>query len=71
MAMTEEQFERDYPKDQYNYVHKSSRTKGSMGETEIDVYDIVSKETGKVVITATRTEHTRHRPHKTTTSWGW
>ena len=71
MAMTEEQFERDYPKDQYNYVHKSSRTKGSMGETEIDVYDIVSKETGKVVITATHTEHTRHRPLKTTTSWDW
>lgn len=69
--MTEEQFERDYPKDQYNYVHKSSRTKGSMGETEIDVYDIVSKETGKVVITATRTEHTSHRPLKTTTSWDW
>lgn len=42
-----------------------------MGETEIDVYDIVSKETEKVVLTATRTEHTRHLPLKTTTSWDW
>lgn len=69
--MTEEQFERNYPKDQYNYILKSSRTKGSMGETEIDVYEIVSKETAKVVLTATRTEHTRHRPLNTTTSWDW
>lgn len=42
-----------------------------MGETEIDVYDIVSKETGKVVLTATRTEHTQIRGLKTTTNWDW
>lgn len=69
--MTEEQFERDYPMDKYNYVLKNSRTKGPMGETEIDVYDIVSKETGQVVLTATRTEHTSHRPSRTTTNWHW
>lgn len=67
--MTEEQFERDYPTEQYNYVHKSSRTKGAQGETENDVYDIVSKETGQVVLTATRTVHTKHRPIRTTTTW--
>ena len=41
--MTEEQFERDYPRELYDYILKSSRTKGSMGETEIEVYDIISK----------------------------
>ncbi|EML9044168.1 hypothetical protein [Enterobacter cloacae] len=69
--MTDDDFKRNYPPEQYDYVHISSRTKGSMGETEIDVYDIVSKETGKVVLTATRTEHTSHRPLKTTTNWDW
>ncbi|HBH6932084.1 TPA: hypothetical protein KUN31_001454 [Enterobacter cloacae] len=67
--MTEEQFEHNYPKDQYNYVHKSSRTKGPMGETEIDVYDIVSKDTGETIITATRTEHTNLRGLNTTVNW--
>ncbi|MGC1010331.1 hypothetical protein [Pantoea agglomerans] len=69
--MTEEQFERNYPKDQYNYVHKSSRTKGPMGETEIDVYDIVSKDTGEAIITATRTEHTKLRGLDTTVNWDY
>ncbi|EFI4641637.1 hypothetical protein ACCP41_004278 [Escherichia coli] len=69
--MTEEQFERDYPTEKYDYVLKSNRTKGSMGETEIDVYDIISKETGLLVLTATRTEHTSHRPTRTTTNWNW
>jgi hypothetical protein len=69
--MTDEDFKRNYPPEQYDYVYKSSRTKGSMGETEIDVYDIVSKETGKIVLTATYTEHTSHRPTRTTTNWNW
>ncbi|WP_343436886.1 hypothetical protein [Enterobacter roggenkampii] len=69
--MTDEDFRRNYPPEQYDYVHKSSRIKGSMGETEIDVYDIVSKETGKIGLTATYTEHTSHRPVKTTSSWDW
>ncbi|EHF4934345.1 hypothetical protein CF635_000867 [Enterobacter hormaechei] len=69
--MTEEQFERDYPKDQYTYVHKHGRTKGPMGETEIDTYDIVSNQTGDVVLTATRTEHTKIRGLTTTVNWDW
>lgn len=69
--MTDEDFKRNYPPEQYNYVHKTSRTKGPMGETEIDVYDIISKETGEKVLTATYTEHTSHRPLKTTASWDW
>ena len=69
--MTDEDFKRNYPPEQYDYVYKSSRTKGSMGETEIDVYDIVSKETGKIVLTATYTEHTSHRPTRTTANWNW
>ncbi|WP_127348335.1 hypothetical protein [Enterobacter kobei] len=69
--MTDEDFKRNYPPEQYDYVYKSSRTKGSMGETEIDVYDIVSKETGKIVLTATYNEHTSHRPTRTTANWNW
>lgn len=67
--MTEEQFERNYLKDKYNYIHKSSRTKGPIGETEIDVYDIVSKDTGETIITATCTEHTNLRGLDTTVNW--
>jgi hypothetical protein len=40
-----------------------------MGQTEIEVFDIVSKETGKVVRTATRTEHTNLRGLDTTVNW--
>ncbi|EOI5723572.1 hypothetical protein ACMUBS_001165 [Cronobacter turicensis] len=69
--MTEEQFERDYPKDQYKYVYKHGRKKGPMDETEIDTYDIVSIQTGQVVLTATRTEHTQIRRLQTTVNWSW
>lgn len=67
--MTEEQFESNYPLDQYNYVRKSFRTKGTMGQTEIEVFDIISKSTGEVVSTATRTEHTNLRGLQTTVKW--
>ncbi|HBL4998802.1 hypothetical protein ACHHY8_13490 [Enterobacter cloacae complex sp. 2024EL-00215] len=69
--MTDDDFKRNYPPEQYDYVHISSRTKGSMGETEIDVYDIVSKETGERVLRATYTEHTNLRGLKTTENWNW
>ena len=69
--MTESQFETNYPRDQYNYVLKSRREKGSMGQTEIEVFDIVSKQTGEKIITATRTEHTNLRGLETTVRWEW
>ncbi|EEW0967699.1 hypothetical protein ACXZDT_004341 [Escherichia coli] len=69
--MTDEQFENNYPRDQYSYVRKSFRTKGTMGQTEIEVFDIVTKGTGEVVLTATRTEHTNLRGLNTTVNWDW
>jgi len=69
--MNDEQFESNYPREQHTYNRKSFRTKGHMGQTEIEVFDIVSKETGETVLTATRTEHTNIRGSKTTVSWDW
>lgn len=71
IAMTESLFESNYPKENYTYVRKSFRTKGTMGQTEIEVFDIVSKETGDIVLVATRTEHTNLRGLDTTVSWDW
>lgn len=42
-----------------------------MGQTEIEVFDIVTKGTGEVVLTATRTEHTNLRGLNTTVNWDW
>jgi hypothetical protein len=67
--MKEADFEANYPKDKFDYVRKSFRTKGTMGQTEIEVFDILSKETGEVVRTATRTEHTNLRGLDTTVNW--
>ncbi|EIS2836050.1 MULTISPECIES: hypothetical protein [Enterobacteriaceae] len=69
--MTEEQFEREYPKEKYLYVRKCRRVKGSMGQTEIEEYDIILKETGETVLKATRTEHTNLRGLDTTITWDW
>ncbi|EIV3800921.1 hypothetical protein MAK22_001578 [Klebsiella aerogenes] len=69
--MTEEQFEREYPKENYLYVRKSRRVKGSMGQTEIEEFDIILKETGEIVLNATRTEHTNLRGLDTTVTWDW
>lgn len=69
--MTDEQFEREYPKDQYLYVRKKMRTKGNVGQTEIEEFDIILKETGEVVKQATRTEHTNLRGLETTVNWNW
>lgn len=69
--MTEEQFERDYPRDLYRYVRTSFRTKGTMGQTEIEEFDIVSIKTGETVLHATRTEHTNLRGLNTTVDWDW
>jgi len=69
--LTEEQFEANYPKEHFTYARKSFRAKGTMGQTEIEVFDIISKETGEVVRTATRTEHTNLRGLDTTVNWDW
>ncbi|MDV2901034.1 hypothetical protein R0H17_05285 [Phytobacter diazotrophicus] len=69
--MTEEQFERDYPKDRYRYERTSYRTKGPMQETEIETFDIISIETGETVLQPTRTEHTQQRGLITTVNWDW
>ena len=67
--MNDEQFEINYPKEQYSYVRKSFRTKGHMGQTEIEIFDIISKDSGENVLTATRTEHTNIRGLNTTVTW--
>ncbi|EOT7379774.1 hypothetical protein [Enterobacter cloacae] len=69
--MTDEQFERDYPRDQYNYVRTNFRKRGSLGQTEIESFDIVSKATGETVLQATRTEHTNLKGLDTTVNWDW
>lgn len=69
--MTDEQFELKYPKDQYLYVRKEMLTKGTVGQTEIEKFDIILKATGEVIIRATRTEHTNLRGSKTTVNWDW
>lgn len=47
--------------------HVGSRTKGTMGQTEIDEYEEVSPE-GEVIARYTVTEHTNLRGLKTTRS---
>ena len=69
--MTEELFEASYPRDKFKYVKTQSRTKGTMGQTEIEHYDIVSLETGEKVLSATRTEHTNLRGLNTSVNWDW
>lgn len=69
--MKESLFEENYPRDKFKYNLTKSRTKGTMGQTEIDEYDIVSLETGETVLRATRTEHTNLRGLNTTVSWDW
>ncbi|MCE1262332.1 hypothetical protein [Enterobacter kobei] len=69
--MTEEQFEREYPKDKYRYEKQRMRTKGTMQQTEIEDFDIIHIESGEVVLKATRTEHTNLKGFKTTVDWDW
>lgn len=71
ISMTDEQFEINYPHAKYDYVRTNMRTKGTMGQTEIEYFDIISKETGEVVLKATRTEHTQLRGLTTTVKWDW
>jgi len=56
--MTEQEFEEKYPQEKFTYVSKSEKKKDSLGQKEIEVFDIVSKKTGKTVISASRTTHT-------------
>lgn len=69
--MTEEQFEDNYPKDKYEYVKTKMRVMGTMGQTEIESFDIIDRATGRVVLTPTRTEHTNLRGLDTTVNWNW
>lgn len=69
--MTEEQFEENYPRDRFDYVRTNMRTKGTMGQTEIESFDIIDRETGQIVLKATRTEHTNLRGLNTTVKWDW
>ncbi|WP_407576325.1 hypothetical protein [Raoultella terrigena] len=69
--MTEILFEKSYPRDKFKYVRTSYRTKGSMGQTEIEEFDIISLETGETVLKATRTEHTNLRGLDTSVKWDW
>lgn len=67
--MTNDEFEKMYPRDLYQYVRTGTRTKGHLGQTEIYYYDIKSKETGEIVHKATYTEHTNVRGLDTSSSW--
>lgn len=69
--MTDEQFEENYPKDKFEYVQTNMRVKGTMGQTEIESFDIIDRATGQVVLQATRTEHTNLRGSNTTVNWNW
>ncbi|WP_415365543.1 hypothetical protein [Klebsiella michiganensis] len=53
------------------FLRTRMRTKGTMGQTEIEHFDIVSKATGEIVLKATRTEHTQLRGLTTTVNWDW
>jgi len=67
--MTDAEFENSYPRELFRYERTSFRIKGTMGQTEIEEFRIYSKETGELVRTATRTEHTNLRDLTTTTKW--
>ncbi|MCW6030151.1 hypothetical protein [Pantoea sp. JK] len=59
--MTDEEFKKQYPTTQFDYVRTGTRTKGHLGQTEIEYYDIKDKITGELVRKATYTEHTNVR----------
>ncbi|WP_159281429.1 hypothetical protein [Rahnella variigena] len=67
--MTEKEFELKYPKEKHEYAIINTKTKGTMGQTEIEIYNIIDKDSGNIILKATRTEHTRLRGMKTTVSW--
>lgn len=69
--MTESQFEENYPRTEYNYVRTHYKKKGTMGQTEIEHYEIIKIDTGEIVLKAVRTEHTNLRDLDTTISWNW
>ncbi|MBN6033081.1 hypothetical protein [Pantoea ananatis] len=55
--MTEQEFEEKYPQEKFTYVSKSEKKKDTLGQKEIEFFDIVSKKTGKSVVSARRTTH--------------
>ncbi|MNC22208.1 hypothetical protein D3C81_1370650 [compost metagenome] len=71
MKMTDEQFEENYPRDRFEYVQTNMRVKGTMGQTEIESFNIIDRDTGQVVLQPTRTEHTNLNGLNTTVNWNW
>lgn len=67
--MTNEEFEKKYPRNKYRYVKTGRREKGHMGQTEIYSYDIVDIATGETVHKATHTEHMNVKGFATTEYW--
>ncbi|ECA3525196.1 hypothetical protein F3E40_23705 [Salmonella enterica subsp. enterica] len=66
--ISNEDFVKKYPYSEFTYNLISSRAKGSMGQTDIDEYEIVNKNTGNS-FKATRTNHTDLKTFKTKIYW--
>lgn len=66
--ISNEDFIKKYPYSEFTYNLISSRVKGSMGQTDIDEYEIVNKNTGDS-FKATRTNHTDLKTSKTKIYW--
>jgi len=67
--MTNEEFQKRFPLDQYRYEQKSRREKGHMGQTEIYTYDIIEISTGETVYRATYTDHMNVNGFATSQYW--
>ncbi|MEA5104461.1 hypothetical protein [Pantoea sp. S18] len=67
--MTDDEFKEQYPPSQFDYVRTGKRTKGHMGQTEIEYYNIIDKSTGKIVRNAIYTEHTNVRGLDSSEYW--
>lgn len=67
--MTNDEFEKLYPRENFQYVRTGTRTKGHMEQTEIEYYDIINKANGELVHKATYIEHTNIRGLDTSSRW--
>lgn len=67
--MSNEEFEKIYPRERFRYVQTSRREKGHLGQTEIYTYDIVDIATGETVHKATYTEHMNVKGFATKEYW--
>lgn len=66
--ISEEEFEKKYPRSDYTYNLIRTRSKGSMAQTDIDEYEITNNVTG-VMFKASFTDHMDLRTRKTTKYW--